>query len=139
MSVKWRRGFCITTDKEEATHAVISRCPEVLPDVFEGAPLLKKVSILRSDSVADISVLLKYSTTELVMLEGCRDVYTLIQMTELISLNVGTFDARALSHLTSLKSLYINYLCPVKVLYHLPETLKTLTLHKGIEREIDVT
>ena len=137
MNITWKKGLQLTT-KEEATRVTISSCPAVLPDVFEGAPCLKKVCILGSDRVANISVLLKYPIVQLTMSEGCRDTHTLMRMEKLEYLSIGIFDPRVLSHLRSLKTLDINCTCLAEVLYRLPEALESLTLRKEIDHDIDV-
>ena len=137
MDIKWKKGYQPTI-KEKATRVIISRCPEVLPDVFEGAPCLRKVCILFSYRVADISVLLKYPIVQLTMSGGCTDTHTLMRLSKLERLYIGRFDPRVLSHLRALKTLDVNFTCPAEVLYRLPDTLESLTLRDKIERDIDI-
>lgn len=138
MNIKWKKGLHPTTDKTEATYAMI-RCQGILPDVFEGASCLRSISFLDSNMVTDISSLLKYPISQLNMSKGCRATRTLVQMVKLEHMLIDTLDPRTLFHLTSLKTLYINAPCSAEILYCLPETLKKLTLRRGFENEIDIS
>ena len=120
----------VTKNKDETVMVLVGHHNHELPS-FSDFPKLRIVKFI-SGNCASLQCLKGCNIEELTVSDGCSDIETLSTMVNLKMLHIDTITPECLKRFHRLTALYLADNCSVELFYHLPPTLRLLSVQRVV-------